>query len=101
MLTLLWFFVVLAALVVLAYTNTTGIAWTLAFAALLLLSWSTSLLPAWINGVLTAAFVLVAVVLNLTPLRRSLVSDRVLAVFRKVMPPMSQKIGRASCRERV
>src|SRR5438094_866010 len=35
MLTLLWFVVVLAALVVLAYTNATGIAWTLAFAALL------------------------------------------------------------------
>ena len=90
MLTLLWFVVVLAALVVLAYTNATGIAWTLAFAALLALSWSASLLPVWINGVLSAAFVLVAVVLNLTRLRRSLVSDRVLAVFRKVMPPMSQ-----------
>src|SRR5436190_1567650 len=90
MLTLLWFAFVVVALVVLAYTNATGIAWTIAFAVLLALSWSASLLPVWINGILSAAFVIVAVVLNITPLRRSLVSDRVLAVFRKVMPPMSQ-----------
>jgi acyl-CoA dehydrogenase len=90
MLMLLWFVVMLMALVVLAYTNATGIGWTLAFAALLALSWSASLMPVWINVVLSTAFVLAAVVLNITPLRRLLVSDRVLAVFRKVMPPMSQ-----------
>src|SRR5947207_6519308 len=90
MLTLLWFAFVVVTLVVLAYTNATGIAWTLAFAVFLALSWSASLLPVWPNGILSAAFVIVAVVLNITPLRRSLVSDRVLVVFRKVMPPMSQ-----------
>src|SRR5438105_5728618 len=90
MLMLLWLVVVLITLVVLAYVNATGIGWTLAFAALLALSWSAALLPAWVNGVLSAAFVLVAVVLNVTPLRRLLVSDRILAMFRKVMPPMSQ-----------
>src|SRR5438874_13397486 len=90
MLMLLWLVVVLTTLVVLAYMNATGTGWTLAFAALLALSWSASLLPAWVNGVLSAAFVPVAVVLNVTPLRRLLVSDRILAVFRKVMPPMSQ-----------
>src|SRR5438132_10682181 len=90
MLTLLWFAFVVGAVVVLAYTNATGIAWTLAFAALLALSWSAPLLPVWIDVLLSTAFVLVAVVLNVTALRRSIVSDRVLAIFRKVMPPMSQ-----------
>ncbi|TMG96543.1 MAG: acyl-CoA dehydrogenase, partial [Betaproteobacteria bacterium] len=90
MLTLLWFAFAVVSVVVVAYTNATGIAWTLAFAALLALSWSASLLPVWINVVLTTAFVLVAAVLNITALRRSIVSDRVLAIFRKVMPPMSQ-----------
>src|SRR3954471_8274928 len=32
----------------------------------------------------------IAVVLTVPPLRRKLVSDRVLAVYRKLMPPMSQ-----------
>src|SRR5206468_9165038 len=39
---------------------------------------------------LTALFVIAAIVLNVVPLRRLLLSDRILAVFRKVMPPMSQ-----------
>src|SRR5947207_10083498 len=90
MLTLLWFAFVVVTLVVLAYTNATGIAWTLAFAVFLALSWFASLLPVLIIGVIAAAFVLLAVVLNLPRLRRSLVRDRVLAVFRKVLPPMSQ-----------
>src|SRR5207249_4730404 len=88
--TLLWFVLVVIALVALAYTNAAGIAWTSAFAALILLSWSASLLPIWVNAALATAFVLVAVVLNIKPLRRSLISDRVLAVSRNVMPPMSQ-----------
>jgi acyl-CoA dehydrogenase len=90
MLMLLWFVVGLIAAIVLAYTSATGIGWTLAFAALLALAWSASIFPVWVNGVLSAVFVFAAVVLNVVPLRRSLVSDRLLAVFRKVMPPMSQ-----------
>ena len=90
MLTLLWLALVFVALGVLLYTSATGIAWTLAFAGLLALSWTASLLPFWLNVALTALFVVAAVVLNVVPLRRTLLSDRILAVFRKVMPPMSQ-----------
>jgi acyl-CoA dehydrogenase len=90
MLTSVWFVFVIIAFVCLAYTNAAGIAWTLTFTALLTLAWSASLLPIWVNVVVTAAFVLVAVVLNITPLRRAMVSNRVLAIFRKIMPPMSQ-----------
>src|SRR5438093_13219179 len=90
MLTLLWIFIAVATAIVLAYTNAAGIAWTLAAGALLIPSWSASLLPFALNTVLSAAFIIAAIVLNITTLRRSIVSDRVLAVFRKVMPPMSQ-----------
>ena len=87
MLTLLWFAFVVGAVVVLAYTNASGIAWTLAFAALLALSWSAPLLPVWIDVLLSTAFVLVAVVLNVTALRRSIVSDRVTVeqIFQNLM----------------
>src|SRR5689334_19100293 len=90
MLTLFWLALAFVTLGVLLYTSATGIAWTLAFAALLVLSWTASLLPFWLNVALTVLIVAAAGVLNVVPLRRRLVSDRILAVFRKVMPPMSQ-----------
>jgi acyl-CoA dehydrogenase len=90
MLTLLWLALVFVASGALLYTSATGIAWTLAFAALLALSWTASLLPFWLNVASTALFVVAVVVLNVVPLRRLLLSDRILAVFRNVMPPMSQ-----------
>ncbi|HEY2817451.1 MAG TPA: acyl-CoA dehydrogenase [Casimicrobiaceae bacterium] len=90
MLTLLWLVVALLALCVLLYTNATGAAWTLAIAGFLALSWTGSWLPAWLNIALTALFAVAVLVLNVAALRRRLVSDRVLAVFRRVMPPMSQ-----------
>ena len=43
MLTLLWLAFVFVTLGVLLYTSATGIAWTLAFAGLLALSWTASL----------------------------------------------------------
>ncbi|HEY4138211.1 MAG TPA: acyl-CoA dehydrogenase, partial [Casimicrobiaceae bacterium] len=90
MLTLLWLVVGFLALCVLLYTNAAGIAWTLAVAGFLGLSWTGSLLPVWLNIALTALFAVAALVLNVVPLRRRVVSDRILAVFRRVMPPMSQ-----------
>ena len=47
MLTLLWLALVFVTSGALLYTSATGIAWTLAFAALLALSWMASLLPFW------------------------------------------------------
>ena len=37
-----------------------------------------------------AVVLAIAAILAIPPLRRSLISDRVLAVYRKLMPPMSQ-----------
>jgi acyl-CoA dehydrogenase len=89
MLTLLWLVVSLAAVVALLYVNASGIAFTLAIAALLGASWYGELLPVAMNVVLTVLFAAAAVVLFVPPLRRMLISDRVLVGFRKVMPPMS------------
>ena len=89
MLTLAWLIVALVALCALLYANANGAAWTLALAAILALAWAGSLLPVWLAATLTAIFGVAAIVLNVGPLRRRLLSDRVLAVFRKVMPAMS------------
>jgi acyl-CoA dehydrogenase len=77
------------------------VAWTLAYvhaplrlwtavigAALALLSYAGDARPATLT-LLWIAFVLVAVPLNLPPLRRALISDRLLRVFRRIMPSMS------------
>ena len=90
MLTILWLVLLVVTFVVLAYTHAAGVAWTLALGALLALGWSALLLPSWLGAALIAVFVIVAVVLNVSTLRRRFVSDRVLGVFRKVLPPMSQ-----------
>ena len=90
MLTLFWLVLTLVTLVVLVYTNAAGVTWIVAVAALLGLSWAGGLLPASLNVTLTALFVPIALVLNVVPLRRRLLSDRLLSAFRRVMPPMSQ-----------
>ena len=90
MLTLFWLVLTLVTLVVLLYTNAAGVTWIVAVAALLGLSWAGGLLPASLNVTLTALFVPIALVLNVVPLRRRLLSDRLLSAFRRVMPPMSQ-----------
>jgi acyl-CoA dehydrogenase len=90
MLTILWLALAAIALVALAYVNASGAVWTLTLAALLVVSWLAALLPWWANAVLAVLLALFALVLHVRPLRRMLVSDRVLTVFRKVKPPMTQ-----------
>jgi acyl-CoA dehydrogenase len=90
MLILLWLVVLATVLVALAYVNASGVAWTLSLAALIAVSWAASVLPDWINAALAGLLAVAAIALHLRPLRRRIVSDRVLAVFRKAMPPMSQ-----------
>ncbi|HWP94141.1 MAG TPA: acyl-CoA dehydrogenase [Gammaproteobacteria bacterium] len=77
---------VIAGALALAYFRAALWVWTLATAAFLVLCNLVSgerLLFAW------ALFLLVAIPLNFRPLRRRLVSDRLLTWFRKVLPPMS------------
>ena len=90
MLTLLWLVAVLIGALALAYVNASGLAWTGAIALALAASWGMHLLPGWLDLLFTVAFVILALPLNIPVLRRKLISDGVLTVFRKVMPPMSQ-----------
>jgi acyl-CoA dehydrogenase len=90
MLTFIWVIAVIAGFIALAYINVAGWAWTIAIAVALGLAWAAHLLPPLALLVLGAALVLLAIPLNWPPLRRKLISDAVLAVFRKILPPMSQ-----------
>ncbi len=90
MLTLIWILVVVTGLVWLAYINVAGWAWTLAIAAALGVAWLGHLLPPLALLILSAALVVLALPLNLVPLRRKLISDGILIAFRRILPPMSQ-----------
>jgi acyl-CoA dehydrogenase len=90
MLTLLWFVAVLLGVLVLAYLNASGIAWSAVLGGAIAIAWATHALPGWLSLAFTVVFVLLALPLNLPLLRRKLMSDAVLAAFRKVLPPMSQ-----------
>ena len=90
MFTLVWIVAVLVVATALAYVNAAGIVWTIAIAVALGTAWAAQLLPPWLALALAALFVVLAIPLNVTALRRKLISDGVLAVFRKILPPMSQ-----------
>ena len=64
--------------------------WTLAAAALLFYLGSVMEFGLATNLVLAAVFVVIAAVLNLPWLRRKLIADRILAVYRRILPDMSQ-----------
>jgi len=90
MLILLWFVAVLALALALAYLNAPGVAWSVAIAAAIAALWGAHLVPVGVAIGLAGLFAVVAIPLNVPALRRRLVSDRVLAVFRRMLPPMSQ-----------
>ena len=74
----------------LAYVRARGIAWAAIIAALIALSWAGSLMPFAANAALSFVALLLAIPMLVPRLRRALVSDPLLGVFRKVMPTMSQ-----------
>jgi acyl-CoA dehydrogenase len=84
---------ILAALAVFLVFGFFGLAigwWALAAGALLFyLSVNLELTPI-ANVVLASAFVVIAAVLNVPWLRRKLLTDRILAVYRRILPDMSQ-----------
>ncbi len=90
MLTIIWLAVLFVGFIALAYINAAGWAWTLAIAAALAVAALLHLLPPLALLVFGAALLLLAIPLNWPTLRRKLISDALLSVFRKVMPPMSQ-----------
>jgi len=88
--TVIWLVAVLAGTLAFAYVNAAGRVFTVALAVALAVAWGAHTIPGWLALLLTLAFVLLAIPLNVPALRRRLISDAVLAAFRKVMPPMSQ-----------
>jgi acyl-CoA dehydrogenase len=90
MLTILWVIAILIGALALAYVNAGGIAWSAAIAVALLAAWAGQLLPTAVTLALAVVFVVLALPLLIPALRRALISNAVLAAFRKVMPPMSQ-----------
>ena len=90
MLTLVWILAVLLGALALSYVNVGGLVWSVAIAAALAVAWVAHALPPWLTLAFAAIFVLLAIPLNIPALRRALISDAILAAFRKVLPPMSQ-----------
>jgi acyl-CoA dehydrogenase len=90
MLTLTWLVAVLVGALALAYVNASGMAFTAAIAAALAVAWAVPTFPGWLALALTLVFIVLAIAGNVAALRRRLASDAVLAVFRKLLPPMSQ-----------
>ncbi len=80
----------IAILVLLAYFQAPILLWTVA-AGLMLATWAAALqLAGQANAVLFFLFILIAPVLTIPALRRKLVSDHVLAIFRRILPDMTQ-----------
>src|SRR5262245_56030421 len=79
-----------AVLMLLAYFQAPILLWTVA-AALMTGTWAAALhLSAQTNAVLFFLFALIGPVLVVPWLRRKLVSDHILAIFRRILPDMTQ-----------
>ena len=80
----------IAAFLLLAYFGAPILWWTLA--AAVLLSWLSAVAAFGFTTkvVLAAVFLVVAAVLNVPLIRRKAISDRVLAIYRRILPDMSQ-----------
>ena len=80
----------ITVLVLLAYFQAPILIWTVA-AGVMLATWAAALqFSAQTNAVLFFLFILIAPVLTVPALRRRLLTDHVLAIFRRILPDMSQ-----------
>ncbi|MDF1655250.1 MAG: acyl-CoA dehydrogenase [Coxiellaceae bacterium] len=85
--TLMWVILYVALWMILAFQRARLIIWTIAFGVLLLVQ---SLLGSVGGGITSwVIFAVIAIALNVTPLRKLWLTGQGLKVFRKVMPPMS------------
>src|ERR1700694_2491770 len=90
MLTIVWLLAVIVGFFALAYVNAAGWVWTAAVGAVLAAVWVMHAIPLLAVLILAMALILLAIPLNVAGLRRKLISDAILSLFRKVLPPMSQ-----------
>ncbi len=80
----------LAVLLLLAYFQAPILVWTLG-AGLVLATWAIAFeWPALASWLVFAPFAALAAIANIAPLRRALFSDHVLAIYRRILPDMSQ-----------
>jgi len=89
MLTFVWLVAVFIGFLALAYVDATGRMWGADIAVALLIAFATHALPTVLVLLLAIAAAVVAIPLNVRSLRRKLVSDAVLATFRRILPPMT------------
>ncbi len=89
MLILLWLVAVLIGLVALAYINAAGWLWILGIGVALIAALGLHVLPTLLIALSAVILFLLAIPLNWPWLRRKLISDGILAAFRKALPPMS------------
>jgi acyl-CoA dehydrogenase len=87
---ILWLAAALVAAVALAYVNAQGLAWVLLGALVIGGAYATGALIAPVAIAAAGIVGALALLLGVVPLRRALISNRLLGLFRKVMPPMSQ-----------
>src|SRR3954465_4215687 len=80
----------IAAFFLLAYVGAPLLLWTIAAAALLAYLSALAGFGVTTNVVLAALFVVLAAALNVPWLRRKVFTDRVLAIYRRILPDMSQ-----------
>ena len=90
MLVVLWLACVLLGALALAYVNARGLAWLAAIALALVVAAAAHLMPILLVVLIAAVVLFFAAPLTIPPLRHALVSAPLFALFRKVMPPMSQ-----------
>ena len=90
MLTIVWIIAVALVFFALAYVNASGRTWGIGIAVALGAAWGLSATPLAVRLLLTGLFVVLVFPLASPGLRRRLISDHILAAFRKVMPAMSQ-----------
>src|SRR5687768_10919011 len=81
---------VIAVFFIFAYSGLPIVWWTIAAA---LLGWTLSVIAGFgavTNVILASLFLVLAAVLNIPALRRKIISNRVLAIYRSILPDMSQ-----------
>src|SRR5204863_9768257 len=87
---LAWIAAVVLAFFILGYFRAPLLGWTLAAGALV--GWLSALFGIGETGniVLAVGFVVISAILNIPLLRRTLLTNKILAVYRRILPDMSQ-----------
>lgn len=89
MITLIWILLFLALLTLLAYKRASLSVWTIAIAVFIVVIAEFSRIDVWGLTLLGVIFLIPAIILNILPLRRQLLTRPLLAFYQKVKPSVS------------